>query len=431
MPAVSSTKKKKKKDKCGCDCKIGYISRNNYRQHLKDHHLLLGKNDEGRDEDTEVAHIIANANGGPDHRDNYLFVYGGSFNRKTKENYDHIQCYLAGKDRTIKAVEIALEVAENESLQSKELGYIEWRNNKKPTIFTESTLYKENNFSSERGSDRARRIGEKLYKKGLNEWEAFAKTSDRTSVCCRYGFAKGPVDTFKKLELLIINLKINIDITQFENLRNEADERKKTLKEIQLFGQRVKVNDLKAWVLQQVPVKDIKPRSNIVPHLVRPKHIQVFPKEKTKPLAKEELDSPSGDPIALVTSSKQMEGFREIDKNQICGIHLNMGSAVKEYRGTDRKEGKCIAQTNDGLQCQNRPKLKTATQSSMGQLSGIESARICTHHRKMGPNAKEYCGADRKENKCIAQRKEGKQCTKSPKTMWDKIKSIAGLRGED
>lgn len=428
MSAVSSTKKKK--DKCGCDCKIGFISRNDYRQHLKDHHVLLGENDQGRDEDTEVAHIIANANGGPDHRDNYLFVYGASFNRKTKENYDHIQCYLAGRDRTIKAVEIALEVAGNESLQSKELGYIEWRNNKKPTIFTESTLYKQNGFGSERGSERARRIGEKLYEKGLNEWEAFAKTSDRTRVCSRYGFAKGPVEAYTKLELLIINLKINIDTHQLESLRTEPDEQKKTLKEIQLFGQQVKVNDLKAWVMQQAPVKEIKPRSNIVPHSRRPKQVQVFPKEKTKALANEDLNSPSGDTHALVTPSKQMEGFRQIDKNRICKIHLNMGSAAKEYHGTDRKEGKCIAQTNLGHQCRNRPQQKEPTPSPMRHPSGVDSARICTHHRKMGPTAKEYCGADRKENKCIAQRKDGKQCTKNPKTVWDKFKSIAGLHRE-
>ena len=252
-----------RKKHCGCQCNIAFIGRDDYRKHLEKHHLLIGKDERGRAEDTEVAHIIANANGGPDHVDNYLFVYGGRFNRSTKENFDHIQCYLAGKDRAIRAVEVALRVAEDETLQTKEKKYIEWRGNKRPTIFTESELYRKHNFSGERGTleMRARRIGQKLYAKGEEEWDAFLKVCGRSGVCYRRNFAKSAVEAYGKLELLVDRLMINVKQEYVDAVRS-AEPGKLKLPNVNLFGLQVDVKELELWVRKAG--KRIDPNERII-----------------------------------------------------------------------------------------------------------------------------------------------------------------------
>jgi hypothetical protein len=62
-------------------------------------------------EDQDDFHIIAASNGGPDHADNYLYALGASFNRSIGNQLDAINCFLAGKAKAKKAVEISWKVA--------------------------------------------------------------------------------------------------------------------------------------------------------------------------------------------------------------------------------------------------------------------------------------------------------------------------------
>ena len=63
-----------------------------------------------------VFHIIASANGGPDHVDNYLYALGGSFNMAVSDSMVHFNCFLAGQKATEKAVRIAKKVAADPKL---------------------------------------------------------------------------------------------------------------------------------------------------------------------------------------------------------------------------------------------------------------------------------------------------------------------------
>ena len=53
-----------------------------------------------------VSHIIAESRGGANHPDNYILL-SGKYNIKTKRNADFLNAYLAGPEKTRKAMEIS------------------------------------------------------------------------------------------------------------------------------------------------------------------------------------------------------------------------------------------------------------------------------------------------------------------------------------
>ena len=60
--------------------------------------------------DQDVLHIIAKANGGADHPNNYHFVGNASLNRSLGNRNDHVMAFMAGKKATAKAVAISKEL---------------------------------------------------------------------------------------------------------------------------------------------------------------------------------------------------------------------------------------------------------------------------------------------------------------------------------
>ncbi len=54
----------------------------------------------------DVCHIIAEANGGANHSDNF-FIAGESFNRSAGNRHDALFAYIAGRDAAEKAVDIS------------------------------------------------------------------------------------------------------------------------------------------------------------------------------------------------------------------------------------------------------------------------------------------------------------------------------------
>ena len=77
------------------------MSRATYAKHLRS---LLGKNAiDGQD----VFHIIANSKGGADHPDNFLYALGQTFNRSIGDGYDHFNAFLAGREKTLKAIKVS------------------------------------------------------------------------------------------------------------------------------------------------------------------------------------------------------------------------------------------------------------------------------------------------------------------------------------
>lgn len=57
----------------------------------------------------DVFHIIANSRGGADHPDNFLYALGSTFNRTIGDGYDDLNAFLAGKEKTKKAVEASMQ----------------------------------------------------------------------------------------------------------------------------------------------------------------------------------------------------------------------------------------------------------------------------------------------------------------------------------
>ena len=95
---------------------------------------LMTKKTGAPHEGQHVFHIIAAANGGPDHTHNYLYALGGSFNISIGDKLDGFNCVLAGKEKARQAVRISMEVSRNKSLWR----HIDGRKNKdKPTLFTQ------------------------------------------------------------------------------------------------------------------------------------------------------------------------------------------------------------------------------------------------------------------------------------------------------
>lgn len=85
-----------------------FMTRAAYRKFLEDSGIDIA--------DCDVFHIIASAHGGPDHTDNFLFALGSSFNRQISHHLDALNCFLAGKEKCVKAVEIARRVAADKRL---------------------------------------------------------------------------------------------------------------------------------------------------------------------------------------------------------------------------------------------------------------------------------------------------------------------------
>lgn len=106
----------------------GFETRREYSKRLEGAGLLE-REPGARHEGQHVFHIISASNGGPNHRDNYLYALGGSFNMAIGDKFDHVNCYMAGKAKAEKAVAIAMKVAADPSLYK----HIEDRGNGRKT----------------------------------------------------------------------------------------------------------------------------------------------------------------------------------------------------------------------------------------------------------------------------------------------------------
>lgn len=94
----------------------GFMTTKEFRDFLK----KCGFNVEG----TDVAHIIAASNGGPDHVDNYMFVQSRAWNRSLGASFDALNIAMVGPERAERAVRICKMVAENKDLHThKHLRY--------------------------------------------------------------------------------------------------------------------------------------------------------------------------------------------------------------------------------------------------------------------------------------------------------------------
>ena len=79
------------------------MTRGRYASHLRS---LLGEDAiDGQD----VFHIIAESNGGANHPDNFLYALGSTFNRSIGNRYDDFNAFLAGKEKTEKAVRASIK----------------------------------------------------------------------------------------------------------------------------------------------------------------------------------------------------------------------------------------------------------------------------------------------------------------------------------
>ena len=108
----------------------GFMSTASFAKVL-DANKLLTKCRGAAHEGQHVFHIIANSKGGPDHVDNYLYALGGTFNIAIGDRLDHVNCYLAGLEKTRLAVRIALKVEDDDNLHK----HLTLRNKKEKRIF--------------------------------------------------------------------------------------------------------------------------------------------------------------------------------------------------------------------------------------------------------------------------------------------------------
>lgn len=116
-----------------------FMSRTKYRDHLVQTVRSL-------EHDQHVFHIIASANGGPDHPDNYLGALGASFNCSLGAKMDFFCAFIAGVDKTQKAVQRALEAERLFRMDpSSYKNVIDRRGKERPT------LYSENRYNLEAG----------------------------------------------------------------------------------------------------------------------------------------------------------------------------------------------------------------------------------------------------------------------------------------
>lgn len=115
----------------------GYMKKADYQKELVKRGLVClqpGAPSEGQ----HVFHIIANTNGGPDHTDNYLFALGGTFNMTISNRFDHLNCYLAGKEKARRAVKICEATARDSSLHK----WIEKRTKDKDRVLYTNSIHK-------------------------------------------------------------------------------------------------------------------------------------------------------------------------------------------------------------------------------------------------------------------------------------------------
>ena len=111
----------------------GYMEMSAYKKKLEERGLITiapGAPHDGQ----HVFHIIAAANGGPDHTDNYLYALGGTFNISIGAHLDHFNCVLAGKEKARRAVAICKKTAEDPNLHI----WIRSRTGKDKPLYTES-----------------------------------------------------------------------------------------------------------------------------------------------------------------------------------------------------------------------------------------------------------------------------------------------------
>lgn len=113
----------------------GFCTREKFAKYLKDQCGF-------KIEKQHIFHIIACSNGGADHRDNYLYALGATFNSQIQDNYDCFNCYLADKDKTEAAIKACVLA---ETLAKEELGpkhMVEARGGKKkPTYWSQGRHY--------------------------------------------------------------------------------------------------------------------------------------------------------------------------------------------------------------------------------------------------------------------------------------------------
>jgi len=131
-----------------------YMQRGKYRKHLIEGGLLS--------EDQHIFHIIASANGGPDHPDNYLGALGGVFNCSIGKRMDYFCCFIAGLDKTKKAVTRALEAeALYQKDPSKYHHVIDSRGKSEPILFST------NDYNTEAGCCLT---AKELFDRGRQAW---------------------------------------------------------------------------------------------------------------------------------------------------------------------------------------------------------------------------------------------------------------------
>lgn len=121
------------------------MSRAKYAAYLKQHKFLLPGDEK------DVFHIIAHANGGADHPDNYLFALGSSYNRCIGDQFDDLNCFLAGEKQAVKAIQRSMKMG----------NAADRRGNKEPKKYVlkyGATAEEEAKYFVKRGQDLFRRL---------------------------------------------------------------------------------------------------------------------------------------------------------------------------------------------------------------------------------------------------------------------------------
>jgi hypothetical protein len=71
-------------------------------------------------DDCEICHIIARANGGADHEDNYI-IERRRLNRTLREKHDYVFALLAGLEQTRKAVAVSIRLSKYKGPSAEDL----------------------------------------------------------------------------------------------------------------------------------------------------------------------------------------------------------------------------------------------------------------------------------------------------------------------
>ena len=106
---------------CGSLVSPGQMSRETFRRR----HQAEIEDAAAQGHKLDVCHIISKANGGVDHKDNFILA-GASFNRRIQHRHDELMCALAGEQQTRKAIracrivgDLEMQVDEAKSLVSE------------------------------------------------------------------------------------------------------------------------------------------------------------------------------------------------------------------------------------------------------------------------------------------------------------------------